>query len=94
MMTDSRVDLTSEEIEPPPTLDEPALFDINMRFVAVTDRPDELEAIFDGVIAEAERRGLFYQSGHSQIMEDGDFVPREGSPVYQALTGKGGEDES
>lgn len=69
--------------------DQPELFEINMNWTGVSDRPAELGAIIDAIIEEGVHRGLFYEGGYMQLKNTDNFSARPGSKLHQALTGTG-----
>ena len=70
--------------------DEPRMFDIDMRFIGVSDKPDEVEAVVDACVEECVRRGLFYETGFVQIKHEDNLVVRPGSDVEKVLKPEGG----
>lgn len=65
--------------------DEPAVFDISFRFAGVSKKPEEIEAVTEAIVEEAERRGLFYDGGYVAIRDSTIFIPNPKSDLASVL---------
>lgn len=60
---------------------------MQMNFTGAHADPEVLEEIYDAVVEEAERRGIFFEYGFGPAeMDREDVIPD--SPLHQVITGR------
>lgn len=74
-MTEEADELLEDAPDAAKKLEAPQPMRVQLNFTAATEYDDanDVMAVYDAVVEEAQRRGLFFEHGHAEIVERGDL---------------------